>query len=42
MCPRGFYELRNLGKQEMRNTDGEEFVIAIQDLHEKVKQQENT
>lgn len=36
---RGVYELRQLGKQEMRSVDGEEFATAMQEMHEKVKQQ---
>ena len=39
MNPRGFYELRNLGPTNKRNADGEDFGIAIQELHSQVKQQ---
>jgi hypothetical protein len=39
MHPRGIYELRNLGKQEMRSVDGEDFAISMQELQERVKQQ---
>lgn len=34
MHPRGVYELRNLGKQEMRSVDVEYFSIVVQELHE--------
>lgn len=37
MHPRGIYELRNLGKLEMRIVDAEYFVVAMQSLHEQVK-----
>ena len=36
--PRGVHELRDLGKTKKRSEDGEEFVNAIQELHEEVKQ----
>jgi hypothetical protein len=36
MHPRGVYELRHLGKQEIRSVDGEEFATAMQELHEKL------
>jgi hypothetical protein len=29
MHPRGVYELKNLGKQELRSEDGEDFVVSI-------------
>jgi transposase InsO family protein len=38
MHPRGVYELRNLGKQELRSVDGEDFAVSMQELQEKVKQ----
>ena len=39
MCPRGVYELRDLGKFEGRSVEGEEFATTITKLHEQVKQQ---
>jgi len=38
MRPRGIYELRNLGKQEMESVDDEDFTISMQELQERVKQ----
>ena len=38
MHPRGVHELRNLGSAEKRSENGEEFVDAIHELHEEVKQ----
>ena len=38
MHPRGVHELIDLGKNEKRSADGEEFSNAIQELHEEVKQ----
>ena len=38
MHPRGVHELRDLGIAEKRSADVEEFVNAIQQLHEEVKQ----
>jgi hypothetical protein len=38
MHPRGVYELRNLGKQELRSVDGEDFAVSMQELQEGVKQ----
>jgi hypothetical protein len=38
MHPRGVYELRNLGKQELRSVDGEDFAVSMQELQESVKQ----
>jgi hypothetical protein len=38
MHPRGVFELRNLGKQEMRSVDGEDFAVSMQELQERVKQ----
>ena len=38
MHPRGVYELRDLGSAGKRSADGEEFVDAIHELHEEVKQ----
>jgi ribosomal protein L32E len=29
MHPRGVFELRNLGKQELRSVDGEDFAVSI-------------
>jgi hypothetical protein len=37
MNQRGVYELRNLGKQELRSDDGEDFAVSMQELKEKVK-----
>ena len=39
MHPRGVYELRNLGKAEMRSAKGEYFASEIQAIHDQVKQQ---
>ena len=39
MDPRAIYELIDLGKEEMRITDANDFSIATQSLHEQVKQQ---
>jgi hypothetical protein len=39
MHPRGIYELRNLGKQEIRSVDGEDFAVSMQELQDRVKQQ---
>ena len=36
--PRGVHELRDLGSTKRRSEDGEEFVDAIYELHEEVKQ----
>jgi hypothetical protein len=38
MHPRGVSELQDLGKLEQRSADGEDFAIAISELHEQVKQ----
>ena len=38
MHPRGVHELLDLGTTEQRSADGEEFVNAIWELHEEVKQ----
>ena len=38
MHPKGVHELRDLGKAEKRSVDGKEFSIAMQELHEEVKQ----
>jgi hypothetical protein len=32
-----FYELRDLGKEEMRSVDAEDFATTMQMLHEQVK-----
>ena len=37
MHPREIYELRNLGKEEMRSADVEDFVAAMQSLSEYLK-----
>ena len=37
MHPRGICELRDLGNLEHRSADGEDFSIAMSELHEKVK-----
>lgn len=37
MHPRGVHELRDLGQQERRSADGEDFAKAMNDLHEQVK-----
>ena len=37
MHPRGVYELRNLGKKELRSVDGEDFAVSMQELQERVK-----
>jgi len=37
MHPRGVHELRDLGLQEQRSADGEDFANAMRDLHEQVK-----
>lgn len=39
MHPRGISELRNLGKEEMRSAEGEDFASRMQSIHEQVKQQ---
>ena len=39
MHPRGVSELRNLGKDEMRSAEEEDFASEIQAIHEQVKQQ---
>ena len=39
MHPRGVYKLRNLGKQDIRSAEGEEFAVSMQELQERVKQQ---
>jgi hypothetical protein len=39
MHPRGIYEFRNLGKQEIRSANGEDFAVSMQELHDMVKQQ---
>ena len=39
MCLRGIYELRYLGKVEMRSADVEYFSTTMQSLHEQVKRQ---
>jgi hypothetical protein len=36
MDPRGAYELRNLGKKELRSVNGEYFVVSMQELQESV------
>ena len=38
MHPRGVHELHDLGLVEKRRTDDEEFIDAIHELHEEVKQ----
>lgn len=38
MHPRGVYELRNVGKQELRSTDVEDFAEHMQKLQEDVKE----
>jgi hypothetical protein len=38
MHPRGIYELINLGKQEIRSVDDEDFAISMQELRERVNQ----
>ena len=35
---RGVYELINFGLVDKRSVDGEDFVVAIQELHTQVKQ----
>ena len=37
MNPRGVYELRDLGKQEKRSVEGEEFAISMHELEENIK-----
>jgi len=37
MHPRGLVELRNLGKEEMRSAEGEDFASEMQAIHEQVK-----
>jgi len=37
MHPRGVHELRDLGLQQRRSADGEDFANAMRDLHEQVK-----
>ena len=39
MHPRGVFELRDLGKAEMRSVEGEDFSSEIQAIHEHVKRQ---
>jgi len=39
MHPRGIYELRDLGKEEMRSVDADDFATEMQMLHEHVKGQ---
>ena len=39
MHPRGISELRNLGKEEIRSAEGEDFASRMQAIHEQVKQQ---
>ena len=39
MHPRGISELRNLGKEEIRSKEGEDFASKMQAIHEQVKQQ---
>ena len=39
MHPRGVYELRNLGKAEIRSVKGEDFASKIQAIHDQAKQQ---
>jgi hypothetical protein len=34
MYPRGFYEVRNLGRAEQRSADGEDFTTVMQEIHE--------
>jgi hypothetical protein len=36
--PRGIYELRDLGKQEMRSVDDEDFAVSMQELQERVNE----
>lgn len=38
MHPRGVSKLRNLGKDEMRSAEGEDFASEMQAIHEQVKQ----
>ena len=38
MHPRGVHELRDLGLDEKRSADGEEFIDVIHELHKEVKQ----
>ena len=38
MHPRGVYEIINLGKDEIRSADGEDFALEMQAIHEQVKQ----
>ena len=40
MHPKGIYELRNLGKQEVKSVDGEYFAVSMQELQERFKQQQ--
>ena len=35
--PRGVHELRYLGKQEKRSTEGEEFAVSMHELQENIK-----
>ena len=37
MHPRGVYELRDLGKQEKRSAEGEDFVVSMNELQENIK-----
>ena len=37
MHPRGISELRNLGKEEMRSAEGEDFASRMHVIHEQVK-----
>ena len=39
MHPRGVFELKNLGKEDMRSAEGEDFASEMQAIHEQVKQQ---
>ena len=39
MHPRGVSKLRNLGKEEMRSAEGEDFASEMQAIHEQVKHQ---
>ena len=37
MHPRGVYKLRDLGKQEKRSAEGEDFEISMHELQENIK-----
>ena len=37
MHTRGVYELRDLGKQEKRSADGEDFAFSMHELQENIK-----